>query len=272
MNSHSILKKLDEEKIGNANVLVEEALFGFSHLQKIIGALNPNSDILEVGCGSGILTAMLAETYSEHNFVGIEPFGDGFSKFKSINNVVQQTGVNLLHQRYESHKAKYDIIYCVNVFEHVNDWRHFLSWAYHNLKANGIFFVLCPNYGLPYESHFKIPILINKELTFQVFNRHIKKIEAKNHCRGLWKSLNFVKKRDVINFCNQNFSNAGFKLHDDIKIIDGMIKRLSEDTEFRKRQFTIGMIASFLRHTGLLYVLKKFPNKLPYMKLIFIKS
>ena len=55
-------------------------------------------------------------------------------------------------------------IFCVNVFEHVDDWRHFLDWASKNLNENGQFIVLCPNYGIPYESHFKIPIIFNKRL------------------------------------------------------------------------------------------------------------
>ena len=62
------------------------------------------------------------------------------------------------------------------------------------------------------------------------------------------------------------------KMNDDTSIIDYMIERVSKDAEFRKRQSTMGRVASLLKAVGILNLTKKFPNFLPYMKLSFSKS
>jgi hypothetical protein len=132
--------------------------------------------------------------------------------------------------------------------------------------------VLCPNYGFPYESHFRIPVIFNKRLTFNIFGNNILNFEKNNNRLGLWNSLNFVKKRDVLAYCKKNISKLGFSVSDDTSIIDYMIERVSKDAEFRKRQSAIGKVASLLKAVGILNLIKKFPNFLPYMKLSFSKS
>ena len=272
LNNYKITKFLNVCDLDNSKFWLAEAEFGFSQLKEIISSLAADSKILEVGCGSGILLSVLAEEFPNHKFLGIEPFGDGFSSLKDLNAVVKDLGVNLSIERYEEHQSKYDFIYCVNVFEHVDDWRHFLDWASNNLTENGRFVVLCPNYGFPYESHFKIPIIFNKRLTFNIFENNILNFEKNNNCLGLWNSLNFVKKRDVLAYCEKNILKLGFSVSDDTSIIDYMIERVSKDAEFRKRQSTIGKVASLLKAVGVLNLIKKFPNFLPYMKLYFNKS
>lgn len=269
---YKILKFLNNSNYSNSALWINEAQFGFSHLRGPISSLDSNSDILEVGCGSGILLSMLAEEYSQHNFIGIEPFNEGFSSLRKLNTFVKKSGVNITIESYEKHQFKYDFIYCVNVFEHVNDWQHFLYWASNSLKKNGVFFVLCPNCGFPYESHFNIPIIFNKNFTLIIFKKYILTYEKKNKIHGLWNSLNFVKKSEIINFCQKNESELMFLLNDDLSIIDNMIERLSEDTFFKKRQYLIGKLAWLLKTIGILNFVKKFPNFLPYMKLSFTKT
>ena len=123
---------------------------------------------------------------------------------------------------------------------------------------------MAPNYGFPYESHFGIPIIVNKSLTFSIFKNFITKYEKNTDTEGLWSSLNFVKKREVINFIK---SNPSIAMLDDVSIIDIMIKRLTEDKEFRKRQKLIALISLFFQKNGLLKALKFFPMILPYMEL-----
>lgn len=272
LDKYDITKILDGYNFDNSKLWLAEAEFGFSHLKGPISSLAANSDILEVGCGSGILLSMLTEEYPQHKFNGVEPFGEGFLSLKELNAVVRKLGVNLSIESYEDHQSKYDFIYCVNVFEHVKDWRHFLDWASNNLKENGLFLVLCPNYGFPYEPHFRIPITFNKGFTFRVFKKHILNFEKNSKYYGLWNSLNFVKKRDVLAYCKNNASEVGLSVSDDFSIIDDMIERFSKDVEFRKRKSIIGRFASFLKVVGILNLIKMFPNFLPYMKLSFRKT
>ena len=141
-----ILRALNEGKFDRSALWIGEAKFGYSHLRKPISSLDANANILEVGCGSGILLSMLAEEFSEHNFNGIEPFGDGYSGLKELNSAVRRLGVKITIEGYEQHQAQsmYDLIYCVNVFEHVDDWRHFLSWSANNLKEGESFSCCAP--------------------------------------------------------------------------------------------------------------------------------
>lgn len=272
LNNYEIKKVLDDCNIDNSKLWFAEAEFGFSHIKGPISSLPSNSEILEVGCGSGILLSMLTEEFPHLRFNGIEPFGEGFLGLKELNAVVRQLGVRLSIESYEEHQSKYDLIYCINVFEHVNDWQHFLDWASNNLKENGLFLVLCPNYGFPYDPHFKIPVTFNKRLTFKFFEKYILNFEKSKKCHGLWNSLNFVKKRDVLTYCKNNASEVGLSVSDDISIIDDMIERVSKDAEFRKRQYIIGKVASLLKAVGILNLIKMFPNFLPYMKLSFSKT
>jgi len=272
VDNYKITKAVYASNAENIELWLAEARFGFSHLKEFIPSLRSNSDILEVGCGSGILLSMLAEEYSEYNFVGIEPFSSGFSSLKELNAIVRKLGVSLYIERYEEHQSKYDLIYCVNVFEHVEDWRHLIDWASNNLKEDGRFLVLCPNYGFPYESHFKIPIIYNKVLTYKVFKRYILNFEKNNKCYGLWDSLNFVKKREIMKFCKDNTEKNGLNISDDISVIDDMIERLSKDVEFSKRQSLIGKIANLMKAVGVIKLIKKFKNHIPYMKICFRKT
>jgi 2-polyprenyl-3-methyl-5-hydroxy-6-metoxy-1,4-benzoquinol methylase len=274
IKKHKIVKYIDEANLKYSALWTAEAKFGFSHLKKKIESLRVKSNILEVGCGSGILMSMLIEEHPEHNFFGIEPFLDGFDQLKILNSLVKNMGVNLSNESYEKHvpESKYDLIYCINVFEHVKDWQHFIRWASSNLNNGGTFLILCPNYGFPYESHFQIPVIFNKDLTYKIFKKHIKNFEKKNDFHGMWNSINFVKKKSIRKFVNQNTKSLKFKINDDISIIDSMLSRVTHDFEFRKRQNFIGFVAVIFKKIGLFNLIKLAPNYIPYMKISFVKK
>jgi 2-polyprenyl-3-methyl-5-hydroxy-6-metoxy-1,4-benzoquinol methylase len=275
MKKYEIHKALDDSGYKNSDLWAADAAFGFPHLKEKIDSFDRSAKIMEVGCGSGILLSMIAEEFSQHELLGIEPFGDGHSQLKDLNSVARKMGVNLQIESYEDHKpeTKYDLIYCINVFEHVSDWRHFLGWAYDNLNKGGVFLVLCPNYGFPYEPHFKIPIIFNKNFTHKLFQDYIVRYEKNTDSGtfGLWNSLNFVKKKEVRKFLNQSELLQKFTMEDDTGIIDEMVHRVSEDNEFRKRQFLLGSVAVLIKKLGVFNLIKWFPNFIPYMKLSFTK-
>lgn len=268
----AVLSKIKSLDIPNSAVWIAEAEFGLRYVRDYIQELSDSSSILEVGCGSGILLSMLAEEFPSHHFQGVEPFGDGFGSLRELNSLVKKSGVQIRNTGYEELELseKFDCIYCVNVFEHVKDWRHFLDWVSANLADGGIFVVLCPNYSFPYESHFRIPIVFNKKLTKSLFANYLRQFEIDNDFDGLWNSLNFVTKKEVKNYlrCQEELN---LSLTDDITIIDDMVGRLAIDAEFKKRQSSIGAVALLMKKMGLFNLVKLFPNYLPYMKLSFSK-
>ena len=267
---NTIISQIRSYNILNSELWINEAEFGFSCLIEDCKKIRKNGKVLEVGCGSGILLAMLSQKFDGLIFEGIEPFGSGFNslqEFKELNTIVKDNNISIKNVSYEKFntRIKYDLIYCVNVFEHINDWRKFILLATEWLSKDGKVVILCPNYGFPYESHFHIPIIINKTLTFSIFKKSIIKQEKDMRIEGTWKSLNMVKKKEVLHFIK---SNPSLELVDDISIIDIIVKRFTKDKEFRKRQMLMGIIALFIQRIGILKILKLFPSILPYMKLV----
>ena len=270
----NFIEKIRSLNIRDSEIWINEALFGFNHIKEFCKNLDTNNSVLEIGSGSGILLNLLSENFDDINFEGIEPFGEGFSSLTSLNSLSRENGVSIKNIGYEdlSTNYKYDLIFCINVFEHLNNWRNFLKKMSSLLKKNGKLIVLCPNYGFPYESHFRIPILLNKKITYCFFKKFIRSFENKNDCVGLWESLNFVKKRDVIDYLKDSIYSKNLAMKDNLSILDFMVNRITSDREFRKRQRIIGTIAIALRGIGILNILKLFPNFIPYMKLEFSKK
>ena len=263
---NKVANRIQSLNINNSKLWINEAEFGFSCIEKYCKNIRTNGNVLEVGCGSGILLTMLTQEFDTLSFEGIEPLGSIFKSLSQLNQFAKGSDIRIQNIGYEKFNTsiKYDLIYCVNVFEHVDNWRHFLLTISKWLNKDGKIVILAPNYGFPYESHFGIPIIVNKSFTFSIFKNVITKYEKNTDTEGLWSSLNFVKKREVINFIKLNPSMT---LLDDVSIIDIMIKRLTEDKEFRKRQKLFVLISLFFQKSGLLKILKFFPMILPYMEL-----
>lgn len=263
----SIDKIIAQSAHPNAELWLNEAKFGHQHLLKYCRELAAGSSVLEVGCGSGILLAMLRESISDVEFHGIEPFGEGFDGLRELNKLLQETGTTIQNVGYEDFRPErpVDLIYSVNVFEHLDDWRDFLGFVERNLSADGVCVTMCPNYNVPYESHFRIPILLNKRTTKAVFHRSISRFENINNCHGLWESLNFVKLSEV----KKATKRTGLSLRINHEITNYMIDRLSSDEEFRKRQRSLSIIGSLIKKLGLTRLLKIgfLENYQPYMML-----
>lgn len=270
----TFIKKIRSLNIQNSDIWINEALFGFYHIKEYCKKLEGNNKVLEIGSGSGILLNLLSENFKDINFEGIEPFGEGFSSLNYLNSLSRENGVSIINIGYEelSSDNKYDLIFCINVFEHLDDWRNFLEKISFLLNGNGKLIVLCPNYGFPYESHFRIPVIFNKKITYYIFKKLIRIFENKNDCVGLWNSLNFVKKREIMNHLKDSKYSKNLQIIDHLLILDFMVNRIINDREFRKRQRLIGTIAIALKRLGLLNIFKIFPNFIPYMKLEFSRK
>lgn len=253
-----------------ASTYLAEAEFGYQSIRPYLLGLAPGSNVLEVGAGAGLLIRQCAEEFPELEFVGLEPMGDGFAFFDAFlkqhkdapNAVIHRLG----YEHYDSGQ-RYDFIYLVNVFEHLPDWPGFMAFVRDKLADNGRCLILCPNHTFPYEPHFRLPILFNKQVTGKVFGRRIRAFEQKHDCQGLWRSLNFVKLRQVVH-CG---SSLGLDVRNDASVFEEMVNRLAEDAEFQKRQGLWAWPVRVVKSTGALSILTRigfFARRLPYMKLL----
>lgn len=252
----------------NQDIFLNEAIYGFRYISPYIEALPSNASVLEVGSGPCVLLSHLSDMFKSISFTGIEPIGPGFDKFKtSLDQLRTQFQFDLYEGTYESfgesRTEKYDLIFLINVFEHLQDWSHFIKFVKFHLKNRGKCVILCPNYSLPYESHFQIPIIINKTFTYKIFRKHIENYEIMHSQSGLWSSLNFVKLRKVQRVVDQQ--SLELKRNDRITI--ELINRLSYDQEFKKRQNVVGKIAKVANMFGVLNLFQFYPFYLfqPYI-------
>lgn len=263
------------EGMAKGATYLAEAEFGLRQIIPILADLPEGARVLEVGSGPCILLAELAERFPQLSFLGIEPMSDGFAIFQHFVTEMRtaRPGMNVYVDGYENFVSDetWDLIFLINVFEHLPDWRDFLSFVDRSLAHGGSCVVLCPNYGFPYESHFHLPVLWNKRITGAVFRKRIERFEMENDNAGLYRSLNFVRLSQLRRAARQR----GLKLTVETSIINEMIDRLDADPAFRERQKALAIPALILKRSGLLDWLLREPlvqNYLPYMKVILRKD
>lgn len=123
---------------------------------------------LEIGCGAGVLLTLLASKFRHVSFTGVEPIGPGFSQFAESLASIEAANANIIiiRSRIEdmSTDQRFDLIFSINVFEHLDDWRRAIDISISMLKPGGMLVILCPNYNIPYESHFALPIFLPSRL------------------------------------------------------------------------------------------------------------
>ncbi len=263
--------RLALEPFQNSQTILNEAEFGYRNIRDHLMQCGPDARILEIGSGPCVLLSQLRIDFPHLDVTGVEPIGPGFDNFDStLNQLMQSYGFKLQKTGYEefTDPGPFDLIFLINVFEHLPDWRDFLEFVSGRLKTDGKCIILCPNYGFPYESHFSLPIILNKKLTYAVFKKSIERHEDSSNGHGLWKSLNFVKWSEV----KRHARRVGFDITFKTSIVREMIERLQHDKAFAERQTKVALLASLASKTGLVRLiewraLRRFS---PYMHLILI--
>jgi SAM-dependent methyltransferase len=249
-----------------SETLLAEAAYGVNVIAPYLDVQAPGARVLEVGSGPGILLAHITQFHSALEIIGIEPVGLGFAASEPfIQRLAERFPMRLERCGYQqfSSSQSFDLIFLINVFEHLPDWRDFLDFAERNLKIGGQCVILCPNYGFPYESHFRLPVIGGKALTGRLFHKKIAWHERERNADGLWKSLNFVT------WTKLRAAVTGMKLRPkfDPYFLEEMVGRLRTDQEFRRRQSGIAWAARIVALSGLLRAFrwKKLWRYHPYM-------
>jgi len=258
----------NDEKL--CSFVLTDVLFGFNEISEFLKEKNIKS-VLEIGSGTGILLNELKNFFPNINFLGLDPNESGYYHYREIYKSLVNPGFSIENKQIEnfSSEKKFDLIFSINVFEHVNDWKKYIEKTNNLLTKNGLNVILCPNYDFPYEPHFVIPIIINKKITQFIFNKKIKKHEVETNEIGMWKAINFVGKREVKKILNEKKYNYFF----DLNIQKRMISRATNDKDFKNRQglaAQFAIIAKYLYLDKLIFNLLKVP--FPYMKLIIKKN
>jgi len=166
------------------NTYIEEAEFFEKVLDSDVSRLPTGSHLVEIGSGIGLLSLNLAS----RGFVvtAFEPQASGFNEMHQMRDLVTNNWKGPLPKinfsdisvnKSTKLDSPADYLYAINVIEHVPDYRTLIHDALNQVTSQGVFRIICPNYSIPYEPHFEIPVIVSKKLTFRVFRRKIEKSE-----------------------------------------------------------------------------------------------
>lgn len=222
-------------------------------LELVIDELRSGMRILEIGSGIGLFSAFLSSV--GFDIVELEPVGGGFEFIGAARETLSgrtkalhlDIGVDDLTP--DQH-GRFDLVYSLNVLEHVPDWRHGLDAAYSVLAPSGRMIQSCPNYSVPYEPHFGIPLVpLRPGTTERLLPARITETE-------LWKSLNWITAGGVRRWARQRGATIRFER----STLADALDRLATDPEFGKRHGRIGGIASIVaRWTWLRGAIRRAP-------------
>ncbi|WP_029031133.1 class I SAM-dependent methyltransferase [Salinarimonas rosea] len=260
------------EDVGERARIRAEAGFGLREIRDEIERLPAGARVLEIGCGTGCLLARLSVLRPDLAFEGLEPIGKGFAKFEhALTQVAESYRGIRIHRApiegfgLEPGAGEFDLVFSVNVFEHLTDWRQALDRSVALLSPGGRMLVLCPNYAFPYESHFGIPIVLGPGPTRALFRRRIERLERELDAASLWDSLNFITIPAVRRHCRARGVSVTF----DRGIMERMLARLDNDPEFARRQGAMANVARLLVRMRIARLLQVMPADIaPYMKAV----
>ena len=237
---------------------VNEARFGLSRVLPILPSFAAASiEVLEIGAGSCMLSAYLAS--KRLNVTAVEPLGPEFDFFSDLQRRVLEfcrcKGIELRLVRATGEEldlpGQFDVAFTINALEHMRDPLRTIDNMYKSLKPGGVALVHCPNYTIPFDSHFNIFLVTrSKRINGWLYRSKI------NRYSEVWDELNFVRYVDVQRYLLHRGANFSF----DRSIMRDLVVRLVDDPIFALRMPTIvRVIGAMLRYTGLMGALNWVP-------------
>ncbi|MDQ6982761.1 MAG: methyltransferase domain-containing protein, partial [Mariprofundus sp.] len=222
----------------------------------IMDRLQPGLQLLEVGAGLCFTSLFLkAEGYQ---ITALEPALGCFGMFEQLKNAIlkHHTALQLkvitvpAQQLDRKQHGQFDLIFSNNVIEHIPDWQTALTAMTFVLSGQGSMVHACPNYSVPYEPHYGVPVFRRLPgLSRLLFLSSQADAE-------IWDSLNFITCKNIRNYCNSNNLIYCFKK----ELLYNALKRIDDDPLFKERhQGFIAGIATFVMRSGLGELIRYIP-------------
>jgi 2-polyprenyl-3-methyl-5-hydroxy-6-metoxy-1,4-benzoquinol methylase len=230
-------------------------------LRLIAPVLRPGQRLLEIGSGIGLLARTISG--QGYDITGVEPGTSGFGFMPTLSAIVARCmptekpfqPLDLLASQLDPdiHGA-FDLIYSVNVVEHIVDLDASIAAMARVLAPGGTMVHMCPNYTVPYEPHLAIPLLpFVPSATKHLF------LAKTRLYPGLWEGLNFVTAGRLRKLAGQN----GLSIHFDKGIMGMMIRRILQDPVFSSRQGrAVSLMAKVIDSLGALRLIDHLPPDL----------
>ena len=228
---------------------------GYEGVRTVRQHLPSYGRVLEVGSGIGFFAGFLAAQGVD--IVELEPSGLGFEFMSAARSVVRENAREQpphldisVDELDPAHHGRFDFIFSLNVIEHLPNWRRALDRMREVLAPGGQMLHLCPNYAVPYEPHFGVPLLpFRPQSTGRVLPSRIVETD-------LWASLNWVTSRQVRRWARQRGMLVSFRRG----LMADAISRLASDPEFRRRhEGVVSAAAGTLDRMHLVAALRRLP-------------
>lgn len=212
--------------------------------------------ILDVSAGIGLATFFLRRIGCDA--VALEPGGIGFEVnhelFLALRDYLDCKDVVLLSIGAEAldpdRHGRFDVMFSANVLEHVADLAAVVEAMAGALAPGGIMMHTCANYTVPYEPHYRLPLL--------PFAPAVTPWTGARRTEDLWHSLNFVTAHEL----DRLIRGAGFIPTFTPGVMARAFERLLADPVFASRHSPVlARVARLLQMTGGIAVLRKWPPR-----------
>ena len=245
------------EEIGRIlDMYATEARYGYNLITPQLS--NDHTTILEVGSGLCMLSSYLR--MQGYDITALEPCIAGFDLFAEIQAVLlEEAGVSLPILRVKAEELSpkrhglFQFVFSINVLEHIPNLANAIRGMASVLTPDGHMWHTCPNYAVPYEPHFGVPLV-------PFFPRATGLLLPRGIAGGeLWRSLNFVTYFGLRRMARANNLSVSFRRG----TMAEALKRLDSDPEFARRHSSLLYRAHrLLGAAGLLRVIESIPPML----------
>jgi len=235
-----------------------EAYVSLDLVEQHIGSAK-NTRILEIGSGLCLLSLFLKQ--QGYAIVALEPALGGYGIFEHTKNAIldhfSDVELDVLtdsaQQLNPQQHGPFDLIFSNNVIEHIPQWQSALTAMMGVLAARGTLLHACPNYTIPYEPHYGVPV-------FRHFRRLSQKLFLSNtDDTDIWHSLNFITCRQIKQFCRQQQLTCHFHT----QLLYQAFCRIHHDPVFQERhQGFITVVANIMMKTPFKQIIRHLPASL----------
>ncbi len=229
--------RLSEQDRSNLGVYVSEAVFFLDVLSKDLSQLKPESRVIEVGSGIGLLSLLIGGSGLQVD--SYEPASAGFGKMAELRSLILRCWegpINVtwfdgaLPRELDPALSRADYLIAIHVLEHVSNPMDLIASCMTWIKPEGEGRFVLPNYAFPYEPHFGFPTLGRKRWTYWLWRRKIAESsipDAQDFWNDLsWPTLNRFRRDLYSRRVGFQFSRA---------ISRQYVSRLVTDETFRER-------------------------------------
>lgn len=219
-----------------------------------LAPLEPPRRVLEVGAGTGVVSSILRARGLD--VTALEPVIPGFDLFDVIREELTARGAQLaaLDRRPAAaldpaRDGLFDRIFSINVLEHCQPLGQTLDRLAAVLAPGGVMVHSCPNYRIPYEPHYRMPLVPLAPRLTALARSHLAE-------EPLWRSLNFITAGDVRRAARRN----RLAVHFEAGVLSAAVARLARDPAFARRQGWAGRLAAAVGRADRFSLLERLPG------------